>query len=283
MFNENINPNQYLYHYTSYSTAIEHILTNQTLRFSPYTRTNDPRESKKWAFGLTCPTVLPSNDEITSIQEEMNRTLKENTKVLCFAKDTPQYDDYYSSGIYGGRGFAHPRMWAQYAGNHKGICFMFDKFKLATRIAERFSLEGEVYHGEVSYGSWTPAHLLAFNSLNYDEIKAQGIETYARRHFIKYKKELFFEKMSDWKDECEYRWTLFLNKNTEYEDFHFEDALSSIIIGVDFPQAYEVVIEQYAKKFKVHVARMVWQNGTASVVPVYIPGNDEDHFKRVFK
>lgn len=41
---------KYLYHYTDAKTAIEFILKNRTLKFGPYTGTNDPKERKNWLF-----------------------------------------------------------------------------------------------------------------------------------------------------------------------------------------------------------------------------------------
>ena len=43
-------PGDFLYHYTSLATAVEHIIPSQTLLLNPFRRLNDPRE----ASGCTC-------------------------------------------------------------------------------------------------------------------------------------------------------------------------------------------------------------------------------------
>ena len=41
-----------LYHYTKFSTAIDHILRTMTLKMGSLSAVNDPRESKTWLFTL---------------------------------------------------------------------------------------------------------------------------------------------------------------------------------------------------------------------------------------
>ena len=43
---------KYLYHYTSIDKLENYIFKSRKLRFSPYASTNDPKESKDWAFSL---------------------------------------------------------------------------------------------------------------------------------------------------------------------------------------------------------------------------------------
>ena len=39
---------QYLFHYTTLPTALEHILPDRTFRMSPFSQMRDPRESQAW-------------------------------------------------------------------------------------------------------------------------------------------------------------------------------------------------------------------------------------------
>ncbi|MBT2727821.1 DUF2971 domain-containing protein [Bacillus sp. ISL-75] len=263
----NFNPDQYLYHFTTYTTALEHILTSRTLRFSPFSKTNDPRESKHWNFTL----ILSSDDNLDNqavynLQSEINKLLKNNTKLLCFTRDNILQTDALS--FIRGRGFAHPRMWAQYAGNHTGICLVFDKYKLNKIIKNNFHDKGTVYHNNVSYGQFSENLISAFY-LNYDDIKKDGIEECAKNHLNLYNNELFFSKTPDWKDEWEYRYVVFSNQQNEYENVKYEDALERIILGADFPRVYETLIVEYCKKYNISASKMFWNNGGSGSVGIY--------------
>ncbi|MGF6947534.1 hypothetical protein QF028_000027 [Neobacillus sp. B4I6] len=264
----NFNPDQYLYHFTTYTTALEHILPNQTIRFSPFEKTNDPRESKNWNFTLICPTDtnIASNESFFELQKEANCILKENTKLLCFTRDVVLPSDPLS--FIRGNGFSHPRMWAQYAGNHSGICLVFDKSKLTKIINDTFAEKGTIYQNHVSYDSFSEKHGMAFY-LNYDDVENNGIKLSVKNHLDKYINELFFVKMPDWKDEWELRYVLFSNQDKEYEHVKYEDALVRIIIGEDFPNVYETLIVEYCRKYNISASKMAWNNGIPGSVGIY--------------
>src|SRR4030067_3572463 len=119
-------------HYTSKETALEHILESQKIRLGGLGLTNDPRESKRWMV----PNVV-WGDELTKegekeiakstlmIDQEVNRILKEEWRVLCtVCHNYPYSDSYVGKKEYAHHeyGFSHSRMWAQYAKNHSGVC-----------------------------------------------------------------------------------------------------------------------------------------------------------------
>ncbi|MBM7605973.1 hypothetical protein JOC75_004001 [Metabacillus crassostreae] len=276
MFHDNVDKNKYLYHFTSHTTALEHILPSGNLRLSPYIYMNDPRERQNWRFGFSGSL---DNDEFFKMQDELNSILKSNTKLICFTKDMVGSEDYFME--HDGRGYSHPRMWAQYGGNHTGVCLMFDKTILEKVIDDEFSQRGLIHHGFVNYGARSLNSHYAFNSINSEEIQSLGLKLFSKQHLNKYYKELFFEKMLDWKDESEYRWVFFSNEDRHYEVFKFQDALVGIILGVDFPPVYETIIESYCKKSNIHVIRMDWYNGKPNILPVYTPGMDQSDFRKV--
>lgn len=271
----NVDPDKYLYHFTSYTTALEYILPQRTLRINSYSNMNDPRESKKWRFNVSYLREKPDNIGFNEIQEKLNSYLKMKTKVLCFTKDNLDFNGIDNIS----RGYLHPRMWAQYGGNHKGICLMFDKSKLGKIINDNLSPKGDIYHSAVKYGKFSinPFHV------DYDELKTLGYDKFIEKHVKENYQELYFEKMLDWKDECEYRWVLISNENSDYEYIQYMDSLVAIILGVDFPPVYETIIESYSKKFNVNVVRMDWYNGNPSVLPVYtVEDGEQSYFNKVF-
>ena len=277
MFHDEIDKNQYLYHFTNYTTGLEYILPTNSIRFNPLINTNDPRETKEWMFSMSCPTDQPESNEFFELCQKFNQILKKNSKVLCLTRDNltppPIPNEIF------GRGYSHTRMWAQYAGNHKGICLMFDKYKLEQLIDEQLSSKGNLYKGNVNYGTHSREVYESFN-FDYDEVRKLGLENVAINHIKKYYEVLYFEKSLDWKEECEYRWVL-LGAGSNYEYVEYKDSLVSIILGADFPQIYEMIIAEYCKKKKIHAARVFWNNGRPSILPVYIPETDESFINRV--
>ena len=113
---------KYLYHYTSVEKAFK-ILYYKTLQFANITTTNDIFEQKpKLSFDET---DLNTFDMVRTIQKYF---LKEQNRVriLCFSQDYEKdinmdnlsRDQRRANVI--GRGFALPRMWAQYSSNNEG-------------------------------------------------------------------------------------------------------------------------------------------------------------------
>ncbi len=77
----NIDSNKYIYHYTSLNTGLEAILKNGTIRLSPFSKVNDPKESKERLLSVS----LYNNDKLTkddfeAIRLEANRMLVNNCK-----------------------------------------------------------------------------------------------------------------------------------------------------------------------------------------------------------
>jgi len=135
--------NEWVYHYTSRETALEFILSTGKIRLNLFKYLNDPRESKDWSFSMS--TTSDTEDEITNcfkeIQERGTHYVKSHCKVLCMVKDDPRaiidgLDHMFH------RGYSKPRMWAQYANNHTGVCFIFNRAKLQETIESSLSSKG---------------------------------------------------------------------------------------------------------------------------------------------
>jgi hypothetical protein len=123
-------PGSRLYHYTSREGAFEHILQTQTLRIAPFIHMNDPREAMDWKITMARFSGYPQS-QVDADGAEFNAALKRRSKVVCFSED----DLAAAAPPDLARGWAHPRMWAQYAGNHTGACLIFDKEALAAGMS----------------------------------------------------------------------------------------------------------------------------------------------------
>ena len=141
---------EYIYHYTSVDTLLKYILPQKRLRFSPLENTNDPEE-RKWH--VSCAVGEPGDDWsdicIHDILNEISSGIARNARIICFSQD-----DTGACGAWGGlyytKGFARPRMWAQYGQNHTGVCLVFKRDNVVSKFSKDF--ENEIhYAGNVSY------------------------------------------------------------------------------------------------------------------------------------
>jgi hypothetical protein len=279
MIRDDENLDQYLYHYTSFQTLLEKILPSQQLRLSSLKNMNDPRESKEFGFQPLPSSLQPDSEQFYDVTNRLNSLWKNNCKIICFTRDNPT-SSLIPIPINNGRGFAHSRMWAQYAGNHTGVCLRFDKYRLSKTIQKVLSEKGKLFQGEVNYGTdFLKIHQVLL--LDFNEISISNLTDFSWKHCEKYMKELFFEKMMDWKEEWEYRWILFSNGQSNYEYFNYGDALDSIILGLDFPEAYYPIIGNYCKEFKVSAYKLRWFNGFA-LIAMYDNETENNIFRLPF-
>ncbi len=229
-------PNKYVCHYTSLDNALRYILGTGRLRLGPYANTNDPRENKDWEF--TWITKIPSSvpDLVwAELGDRANAIGKHVCRVLCTTQDGPET---HNPKEHFGRGYCHPRMWAQYAGAHSGVCLVFDKALLNTTITETLSPSGQLFSGEVHYADRAKEDLEAFE-LDYSEIMKDSIEAVITRKLVRYNQTYFFQKALDWQQEQEYRWVLIGDENTP--EHVYVDAFASlryIILGMEFADVY---------------------------------------------
>ena len=225
-------PHKYLYHYTKARTAIKIILKKRILKIGNFTSTNDPKETKEWEFSLgTNENRDFGKYNMGELSQILSIELKEKTKVICFSRDREPLSGDHLRGIFN-RGFCKPRMWDQYADNHRGVCLIFEKERLKEIISNLFSNVYRVIHGDVVYidRSVIPALSEGDYTINIDYFEKYGLKEYAKAHFSTFHKRLFFEKMIDWSNEDEFRWILLTDKNDDLY-FNFKDALKGIVFG----------------------------------------------------
>ncbi|KTB63867.1 MULTISPECIES: DUF2971 domain-containing protein [Pseudomonas] len=252
---------KYLYHYTSTETAINFILKDHTLRFSPYTGTNDPKESKNWVFDVG----TNENRDLgiynsAELSEWLSKELKQNTRLICFSRDTPHLTGNHLADIFS-RGFCKPRMWAQYANRHTGVCLVFNKQALHEKITSQIGTTRDVMSGAVKYidrgivkDLWKDQEYL----INVDELEHRGKTQYAIDHLQTHYKKLFFEKMTDWKDEIEWRWVVLCDSD-EPLYLSFGGALSGIVFGEDTNKEDKFKIVKLTKG-QIFYQSLKWKN-----------------------
>lgn len=188
-----------LFHYTKFESFLKIIETMQ-LKSSPLCKMNDLNEagidSLDW-----------SGDFLKMIEAE--KYVKEKCSVICFSKN-------YRTGLLCQFGSNHPAMWAHYADNSNGVCFVLDKTILLNLNRNNLrSVFRKV--GNVRY-----CHDCSPNDgiMNY---KCSDASEFVRRNC----KELFFKKHKDWRQEGEVR---FLVESPEFY-LNIKGAIKYIILG----------------------------------------------------
>ena len=248
VYDPNFCEDKYLYHFTDIEKVIK-ILFGDSLKFSKIGTTNDTLESK--------PKMdIPTNQEndLFGIIRHLRDINKRHVQILCFTKDVEKKSADSVSGKkaytdYSGRGFALPRMWAQYARNNTGVCLVFDKNQLIELIQDSLGIS-LIHHGSVRYVS-------KFENYNYDPTKLKKLlgqvnqyhnamqKSFVDLNFLKSNIEFveynYFSKLDDWAGENEYRFLTYGEE--DYFIKQIKDALIGVVIGENIDPAYEEIIK----------------------------------------
>lgn len=256
----NYKKNTYLYHYSSFEKATK-IIHCDSLRFSNIFSLNDTTEYKpKIKFAKDDPI----NKDILARCKEINRFIK----ICCFSQDNTEIkrftkkNDFYFTD-YSGRGFALPRMWAQYGADNKGVCFIINKSNLEEAICNRLKILGSKpiqYIDRYSCFCFTSRVVSNFKN----QVLSRGSDnSIAAEKFMetypKYIDENYFTKLSDWRDEHEYRIALFSSSGENLTIDNFSNFIEGIIIGENVDAVDAAIIRKLLKK-KVPIKRIVFQH-----------------------
>lgn len=260
MHDVNYKVNTYLYHYSSFEKATKIIYSN-SIRFSNIFSLNDTTEYK--------PKVIfskedPINEEILNRCREINRLIK----ICCFTQDnieikrfTKKNDFYFTD--YSGRGFALPRMWAQYGGDNRGVCFIINKLNLENAICEQLKILGSKpiqYVDRYSCFCFTAKAVSTFKNqvLSREPDNSMAADKFMET-YPKYIDENYFTKLSDWRDEHEYRIALFSSNGENLTIGNFANFIEGIIIGENVDAVDAAIISKLLKR-KVPIKRIVFQH-----------------------
>ncbi|PKG73017.1 hypothetical protein CXF86_19865, partial [Shewanella sp. GutCb] len=263
MFQHLNEDDKYLYHYTSADKLVDFILKDKTLMFNSLRGTNDPKEFKNWKFDFHVEKgSSPTHEESMELWDTISEEIKLKCKVLCFSKDKKGLGDDFFNDIYL-RGFAKPRMWAQYGDNHKGVCLVFNKQRIEKLWVEQFGDISEGYASDIKYvnrmlkGDITRSPF----TLHYPLIKKMGVAEYVRSHIYTYNNELIFEKSMDWQDEDEYRYMMLID-SPDNQFLKFENALQGIVFGAEATEDDQRRIFQLTYQDSIQFEQIKYSNST---------------------
>lgn len=235
LFEEDFNRQEFLYHYTSFETACK-ILYSESLRFSSLSTTNDTVESKPKIQAKNEQDQVACHKLLTHFLS-MNKT---NIQLLCFSMDT-ELSNIHENGKakekyedFSGRGFALPRMWAQYGENNTGVCFILNKQKFLNKINNSLKYKSQVIqYGKVGYKPFYEPQTLSaseIKELNSYFSMDDPILDYSflasNKRFMQYS---YFQKTLDWIQENEFRFLAYSEMPIFIDGL--SDYLSGIVVG----------------------------------------------------
>jgi hypothetical protein len=264
-------PGQMLYHYTSLDTALQHIVPAQKIRLGPFSSMRDPRESADWSIsvGGFVGDVDPRDDirDFWQFNRRVNE-LKSQVKVLSLTEDAAREGD--ATTIAFGRGYAHPRLWEQYADNHRGVCLCFHRELLHRRLRESLEPYGSELHcGPVIYEDREIAPEALYTLV--EKLRTEGPIDAASSHLREHINELFFTKLRDWETEREYRFVIQTNEPDPIIA-RVSTSLRAVILGADpGSRYYEAALAKFCDPAEVEIFHMRWNHGFPHLAPRYEP------------
>ncbi|OGP51449.1 MAG: hypothetical protein A2Y79_08000 [Deltaproteobacteria bacterium RBG_13_43_22] len=243
-------------HYTNLY-GLEGVLQKRELRFGLFSRTNDPFENADPEFEIRI------SDDVTGDSSIFfdDGVLRKPFRLLCFSlSDT--IDFFYK----------RPRMWAQYADDHRGCCLILNKVKFdlafdALPVYQSKKCRSIVHYDlqekedEVSSACRDLTALVKADE-KVDPQKVTDLMYEKRKLFL-------YTKMRDWKEEKEYRYCIY----TRAQDDIFidiSDSLHEIILGYKVSGLYQRMLFAWGKEKGIPVSFIYWENG----FPVKITLND---------
>lgn len=190
----------FLFHYTKYSSALGILLSRQ-MRMSPLAKMNDPLEFEDHHKDGFVFQGDPSKEAFFAMARNFYNAVEEKknaVRLACFSMDLPKDD---RGNVYNNlsKGWAHSRMWAQYADGDEGVCLIFDKSNLVSVFENSFkSTSCKTYCREITYTN---------NLYPIQEMLNKPCESFLTQDKI----DFLFKKCVDYRDEREFR-LLLVNK-----------------------------------------------------------------------
>ena len=195
--------------------------------------------------------------QLRKFADQLSDWLRQHIKIGCFAQDS-QVQTSDDPGYY--RGYSKPAMWAHYAGNHTGVCLVFEKAKLVDQLASQLRQTDCLMHGSIKYpqaGS-SLRRLKALN-LDPDQFRRMNIDELARSVFARSSTELLLRKHPDWKSEREWR-CLLLSDDVNPRIFNVSDALVGLVSGMNIARKDLLSLGEHCARNNIAGIQLAAQN-----------------------
>jgi Protein of unknown function (DUF2971) len=278
----------YLYHYTRVLTLPK--IGRGALRFGAYSTMNDPWESldvHPTEMGLISsgqstisrrdPLMLTTGEkdrfESTDWTYEINN-VRRQVKVGSFSADgdgdlrslhTREHFRPHSVAdrLQGMRGFAHPRMWAQYADNSHGICIVFRREALIAAFESQCQSGNLAYAlGPVDYAS--PDYGMSLGFIDIGMLLEHG----GRGVIIDNYESALLSKHEDWSHESEFRLLVIDEPSNAFMLPIGPECVAGVVVGPRFDVArHGRYVKAFARRFAIkgQVRKLDWTHGNCAL------------------
>lgn len=193
----------------------------------------------------------------------LSSTIKSTARLACFCTDSPQLTGNHLNDIFK-RGYCKPRMWAQYGDGHRGVCLIFrtNQFLDATRA--RFNESTPRLYGAVQYVNRPIVpNLFSLDEQQYtidlESFETVGRDQYLLQHVVAHRNRLFFEKMTDWENEREWRIVALVSSEDEVY-VPFQNSLAGVMFGESVSEETMRDLMEAAKKYSPWFMGLKWRN-----------------------
>ena len=224
-----------LYHFTKFDTAIK-ILGSHSLKFGKLSNMNDIHENDKLSY------VDFSGNPIhyfpSDILETIDNEIAKYRQISLTIDDEGQYK----------LGFDLHQMWGLYADKGQGVCLVFDKDILCSK------LDDIVRHGTVSYDKNVESFYIANH--NDCQIVQHDMQNQVEK--------LFFHKREEWEHEQEYRLIKYCPNLKKEEYLDYGDALKYIILNSVIESVDSIKFKEMVRKLSEYAPQapiLVYGNG----------------------
>ncbi|MBL7965759.1 MAG: DUF2971 domain-containing protein [Prolixibacteraceae bacterium] len=250
---------KYLFKYCKFDVNALQIIINKTLFFSSPDKLNDPLDSQfdlkiKNPDNFSKETKEIIRESTSNLSEEIRELLRDDGSELGHITSQEKlFKEYftYIQNTYSGiccfsQTHSDNLLWAHYADQARGLCFVFDREKLHESFQK--NLKGSNYrimHDKISYNGVKKLDLRLFKGGEFD---------YTSAHL--------FSKTSHWKYEKEYRFVLEKYKKTLFRltierfnpFFDFDaDCLKYVITGQRMPYEHFLMLFRIIADTKLNV------------------------------
>lgn len=251
--------NQLLYHYTDADSALEKILVNRTLRFSPSLSMSDPLEHSPPPVTVTDRSGNPLSGDLASDVNHTLNNLRAHMAQLSLTMDATGYAPPL------GRGYARARMWDRYGAEHTGVCLCFSSGAILGSFLDSARRFGVVNTRWVDYDdAATPASRV----LRIDGLDEHSYARVFTDFVMDNEGELFFSKLLEWETEFEYRLLMAGTERGAPVYVPFGQALRGIILGERFDPGRVGKVLELGVEHQIRVMRLHWQGAIPSVEPL---------------
>ena len=228
---------------------------------------NDPRESKDWILH-----TVSYKTGTTVDRDALDKAVADNKRKLrvgAFCLDQPSTPDDAPSL----RGYARPRMWAQYAENHRGVCIVLDRESLDQAVRRRYPDHD---------GSWVRGGRVKYETSRNDpasmtiEYREGEVQSCVNEYFTGYGDSLFFAKHVDWRDENEYRWLYFDpdgsgtgSDGNKGPFIDIKDSVIALVLGEGYEDSHLPIARMFAAHYELNgnVVRCLWDRLALYLTP----------------